>query len=184
MSIIHRIRIYHATLAILAILAYLTGDDDAVHAWLGYAVAAVIVFRLLWALSGNPHVGLMRFYPLFEGLNLSNAFTHPAIIKTFMLGIMISLLSVTTTGILMDQGKSIGIASTELIAPAFADDDDERELKNQRYEKEESLYEEALEEVHEFFGNLLLIFVGLHVSYLLLFKRPLAKFMLFIPKKK
>lgn len=179
MSIMHRIRIYHAVLAVLAILAYLTGDDDGIHAWLGYAVAAVVVFRLLWALSGNPHVGLMRFYPKFEGLNLSNAFTHPAITKTFMLGIAVSLLSVTATGILMDQGKSIGLANTQLIAPAFTDDDDHDHDK-----KKEGFMDEALEETHEFFGNLLLIFVGLHVSYLLLFKRPLAKFMLFTPKKK
>lgn len=49
--------------------------------------------------------------------------------------------------------------------------------------KRESFMDEALEETHEFFGNLLLIFVGLHVSYLLLFKRPLAKFMLFVLNK-
>ncbi len=176
MSIMHRIRIYHAILAVLAILAYLTGDDDGIHAWLGYGVAAVLVFRLLWALTGNPHVGLMRFYPKFEGLNLFNAFTHPAITKTFMLGIAVSLLSVTSTGILMDQGKSIGLANTQLIAPALADDDEHNK-------KKESFADEALEETHEFFGNLLLIFVGLHASYLLLFKRPLAKFMLFVPSK-
>jgi cytochrome b len=177
MSIMHRIRIYHVVLAVLAILAYLTGDDNTIHAWLGYAVATVVVFRLLWALSGTPHVGLMRFYPKFEGLNLSNAFTHPAITKTFMLGIAVSLLSITSTGILMDQGKSIGFANAQLVAPAFADDDDHGK-------KEKSFLNEALEEVHEFFGNLLLIFVGLHVSYLLLFKRPLAKFMLFVPNKR
>lgn len=177
----HQIRIYHVTLAVLATLAYLTGDDDGIHAWLGYGVAAVVIFRLLWALTGNPHVGLMRFYPKFEGLNLSNAFTHPAITKTIMLGIAVSLLSVTTTGILMDQGKTIGLANTELVASAYADDDDHHH-KDHHDEHHESFYDEALEEVHEFFGNLLLIFVGLHVSYLLLFKRPLAKFMLFIPK--
>ncbi len=75
----------------------------------------------------------------------------------------------------MDKGKSLGIAKVELVAPAFADDDDHEK-------KTESFLNEALEETHEFFGNLLLIFVGLHVSYLLLFKRPLAKFMLFVPK--
>lgn len=91
-----------------------------------------------------------------------------------MLGIAVSLLSVTATGILMDQGKSIGLANVELVAPAFADDDD--------HDRKESFMDEALEETHEFFGNLLLIFVGLHFSYLLLFKRPLAKFMLFVPK--
>ncbi len=177
MSIMHRIRIYHVILAVFAILAYLTGDDDSIHAWLGYAVATVVIFRLLWALTGNPHVGLMRFYPKFEGLKLSNVFAHPAITKTFMLGIAISLLSVAATGIFMDQGKSIGFADVELITAAFAGDD------NRHGRKVEVFMGEALEETHEFFGNLLLVFVVLHVSYLLLFKRPLAKFMLFIPKK-
>jgi hypothetical protein len=44
MNIMQRIRIYHATLAILAILAYLTGELGLVHAWLGYGVAIVLDF--------------------------------------------------------------------------------------------------------------------------------------------
>jgi cytochrome b len=177
MSIIHRIRIYHATLAILSILAYLTGDFGLVHAWLGYGVAAIIVLRLLWAMSGNPHVGLMRFYPSFEGLNLSNAFTHPAITKTFMLGIALSLMAATVTGIAMDKGNAIGIANAELVSVAYADDGGDHNRDN-------SFMGEALEETHEFFANLLLLFVGLHVGYLFLFKRPLAKFMIFFPKNR
>jgi cytochrome b len=66
-----------------------------------------------------------------------------------------------------------------LVASAYADDDEEYHDK-----KDEEFFEEALEETHEFFANLLLIFVGLHVTYLLLFKLPLEKFMLFIPKDK
>ncbi len=176
MNIIHRIRIYHATLAILSILAYITGEFGIIHAWLGYGVAAVIAFRLLWALSGNRQVGLMRFYPSFEGLNLGNMFTHPAITKTLMLGIALSVLAVTVTGIALDKGESIGLAQLELVASASADDDD-HDNKNGGF------LEEALEEMHEFFANVMLLFVGMHVSYLLLFKRPLAKFMLFIAKK-
>jgi len=96
-----------------------------------------------------------------------------------MLGIAVSLLSVTATGILMDQGKSIGMASAELIAPAFADDDNDGDDHDN---KKESFADEALEGIHQLSGNLLLTFVGLHVGYLLIFKRSLAKFMLFIPK--
>lgn len=176
MSAIHRIRFYHATLAILSILAYLTDDLGLVHAWLGYGVAAIIAFRLLWSLSGNPHVGIMRFYPSFDGLKLSNAFSHPAITKTFMMGIALSLMAATVTGIAMDKGKSIGIANTKIVSVAYTDHDG-------GYNRDESFMDEALEATHEFFANLFLIFVGLHASYLLLFKRPLAKFMLFIEKK-
>jgi cytochrome b len=177
MSIIYCIRIYHATLAILSMLAYLTGDFGLVHSWLGYGVAAIIAFRLLWAMTGNPHVGLMRFYPSFDGLKLSNAFTHPAITKSLILGIAISLMAVTATGIAMDKGKSIGLANSELVSAAYADGHDE-------HNKDEGLMGEALEETHEFFSHTLLLFVGLHVSYLLLIKRPLAKFMLFVPEKR
>ncbi len=179
MTIMQKIRAYHATLAILSILAYATGELGIIHSWLGYGVAVVIALRLLWALSGNPHVGLMRFYPSFEGLNLTNIFTHPSITKVFMLGIALSLIAVTATGIAIDRGKDIGLANTELVATAYADDDESEHSK-----KGESLYEEALEEGHELFANLLLLFVGMHVSYLLLFKRPLAKFMLFLNKPK
>ncbi|MFZ4541751.1 MAG: cytochrome b/b6 domain-containing protein [Rickettsiales bacterium] len=169
-----RIRVYHATLATLAILAYLTGELGLVHAWLGYGVATVIALRLLWTLSGERQVGLMRFYPSFEGLQVNNLFTHPAISKTLMLGIALSLLAVTGTGIAMDKGKSIGLANIQTISVAYADDDDREGGR----EKEEGF----LGESHELFANLLLLFVGMHVTYIVLFKFPLAKFMLFVPK--
>ncbi len=176
MNIMNRIRLYHATLASGAILAYATGELGIIHAWLGYAVALVIVLRLLWALSGERQVGLMRFYPSFEGLRLNNAPTHPAITKTLMLGIALSLIAVTLTGIALDKGEAMGMKNSQIVASAYADDHEDSG-------KTESPMEEALEEAHEMFSSLLLMFVGLHVAYLLLFKRPLATFMLFIPRR-
>lgn len=175
MSIMHRIRIYHATLACSALLAYLTGELGLVHAWLGYGVAIVITLRLLWALSGERQVGLMRFYPSFEGLKFDNAFTHPSISKSLMLGIAVCLILATGTGIALDKGKSIGLANAEIITSAYADDD-EKKASN-------GFMSEALEASHELFANLMLLFVGMHVAYIVLFKFPLAKFMLFVPKK-
>lgn len=176
MNIMQRIRFYHATLACSALLAYLTGEFGLIHAWLGYGVAIVIVLRLLWALSGERQVGLMRFYPSFDGLNFNNAFTHPAISKSLMLGIAISLIAATTTGVIIDGGKSIGLAGIAIVADAYADDDeDENENKD--------FLTEAMEEMHELSANLMLLIVGMHVSYLFLFKNQLAMFMLFAGKK-
>jgi 3-ketosteroid 9alpha-monooxygenase subunit B len=173
----HRIRLYHAALAVLAILTYLTGELGIVHSWLGYAVAIVITLRLIWALSGNPNVGLMRFYPLFDGLKLSNVFTHPAVTKIFMLGIAVNLLATVATGIAMDKGDAIGLANVNVVSMAYADEDEHAE--NHDGQTEDS-FGEGLEDLHEFFANFLLIFVALHVCYLVLFKRTLAKFMLFV----
>ncbi|WP_162174803.1 cytochrome b/b6 domain-containing protein [Hyphomonas oceanitis] len=184
-----RVRLYHATLAILAILAYLTGEIFPAHAWLGYGVAFVIAARLAWAIGGERQFGLTRFYPDFSGLKLKGAATHPAISRTLMLGIALTLVTATGTGIVMDGGRSLpSMSSGVAAAPATAgeqtqtprirdhgddDDDDEGEREGD---------EGPLSEVHELSANLLLLFVGLHVAYLILFKRPLAKFMLFLPR--
>lgn len=175
MNILSRIRLYHAILASLSLLAYVTGEVGIIHAWLGYGVSAVIVFRLLWALSGERQLGLMRFYPSFEGLKLNTALTHPSISKTLILGIGLSLIAVTATGIFMDKGHAIGMADTQIITTVYADND-EGGFDNREKDS-------FLGETHEFFANLLLMFVGMHAAYLLLFKRPLALFMLFVPNQ-
>jgi cytochrome b len=177
MHIMKRIRLYHAILVILSILAYLTGEVGLIHVWIGYGLAAAIAFRLLWGLSRERQVSLMRFYPSFKGLGVKNIFIHPFISKILILGILLSLIAVTFTGITMDKSKSIGLASVEMVSTANADDD--REEQEERSENDEK---GLMTEAHELSANLLLLFVGMHVTYLLLFKRPLSKFMLFIPK--
>ena len=169
-NIVYRIRIYHATLAIISTLAYITGEVGIIHNYLGYGVSLVVIFRLLWALSGHRQLGLMRFYPDFEGLKLTNIFTHPSISRTLLFGIAISVILTTITGMLMDEGESLGLSAVSVIDNAYANGDNDDD--------------EILEEVHEFFANLMLIFVAGHIGYLILFKFPLAKFMLFMPWKK
>jgi cytochrome b len=169
-NIVYRIRIYHATLASISTLAYVTGEVGIIHNYLGYGVSLIVIFRILWSLSGHRQLGLMRFYPDFEGLKLTNMFTHPSITRTLLLGIVISIILTTATGILMDQGESLGLSSVSIIHNAYANGDDHDS--------------EILEEVHEFFANLILVFVAGHIGYLILFKFSLAKFMLFMPWKK
>ena len=201
-----QLRIYHLLLAVLVLAAYFTGDEHGLHPWLGYAVAAVLVLRVGMALWGNPQLGLMRFYPHFSGLKLGSALTHPAISRSLLLGIAICTLGTVGTGIWMDRGHTLGLggASTERAeiqkGDGLAEDDGrydsepgedgdlpgvrsgegEREDKH-RGEGERS---DVLEEVHEVLANLLLAIIAVHVTYLILFKRPLARFMVFLPKSK
>lgn len=187
-----RLRIYHLFLAMLVLAAYFTGDDDRVHAWLGYGVAAVIAVRMLMALAGAPQLGLMRFYPQFEGLKLGTALTHPAISRSLLLGIAVCTIGAVGTGIWMDRGHTFGMggpadgsvraeAAQVLSADGRGDEEDAERHGAGRSEDEA---EEALEEAHELLANLLLALVAAHVTYLVLFKRPLAQFMLFLPKAK
>ena len=151
MNMMYHIRLYHTILAVLAIFAFITAELGIIHIWLGYSVGVVIIFRLLWASGGHQHVGLSRFYPDFEGISTRNIFTHPAISKILLLGIAVSVILASLTGILLYHTDS---------------------------------HNDFWEESHEFFANLMVIFVALHVTYLLLFKISLAKFMLFINPKK
>ena len=179
MNIMHRIRIYHMVQAFLAVLSFVTGELGVIHAWLGYGVAVVIVFRLFWVLSGERQLGLTRFHPIFTGLTVGNFMAHPAISKTLILGIALSLIGATVTGIALDRGKILGVmtVAAEVIAPAYADGDDKK-YERERKDEQDGFVEEA----HEFLSNLMIFFVVMHAAYMTLFRWPLARFMLFISK--
>ncbi|UCE30342.1 MAG: cytochrome b/b6 domain-containing protein [Burkholderiales bacterium] len=169
-------------LALLAVASYLSGEIGAVHVLLGYALGAVLLFRVAWAASGNRSVGLARFYPQFKGLELGNARSHPAIGRTLMLAIAIALLGVTATGIAIDRGQTLGVAAAATVPSAYADDDDRRERawsarSGERRGDDER--EDMWTELHEALAEILPLLIVLHAGYLLAFKRPLARFMLF-----
>lgn len=176
MSVFHKIRLYHAVLAILVTAAYLTGDElDEVHLWLGYGVALVILFRLAWAAVGPKQLGISRLFPDVMALATVRRLNHPMISRTLLAGIVINLLLVTGTGLMMEPPPVGALVAETAVSPAFADDEDrDRERGGDREDGE------ALEEIHETTANLLVLFVVLHVAYLLTFKRPMALFMLFL----
>ena len=190
-----RLRVYHALLAIGVVAAYFSTEWGGVHAWLGYGVAGVILFRLVLALTGAPQLGLMRFYPHFHGLKLGNAFTHPAISRVLLVGIAVCLIGVTATGIAMDKGRTLSLgappavsaASPEIGARASSEGEDADEGRGDEEEEGDGQEGEEggpLGELHELFGNGLMLLVAVHVSYLFLFKRPLARFMMFAAPKR
>lgn len=175
MSMFHKIRLYHAALALLVTAAYFTGDElEGLHNWLGYAVAVVILLRVFWAAVGPRQLGISRLFPDLMELAKVRRLNHPMISRTLLAGIVIALLFTTGTGLLMEPPPIGGFAAEVTIAPAFADDDGEREHDREGKDNE------ALEEIHETAANLLVLFVTLHVAYLLTFKRPMALFMLFL----
>lgn len=177
------LRAYHAVLGLLVIAAFLTGELGTIHAVLGYVIAVIIAGRFIAALSGLRQLGLSRFYPQFEGLTLGNAFTHPAISKTLLAGIAACLILATATGIATDRGRTLGMAASVVATEAQAREDG-REHRRDEEARGEDREDGIVSELHEGLSNLLMIIVGLHVAYLVLFKRPLARFMLFIATPK
>ena len=177
MAAIRYLRAYHSILAVLVVLAYLTGEAGLIHAWLGYGIACVLLLRLAAAFGGVPQLGLMRFYPHFEGLKLDNVFTHPAISRTLLAGIALCLVGASATGIAMDRGAAMGLSQLQFADGPNADEDENQ--PEETFEFTES-WNESLGELHGLLANLLMLIVTMHVTYLFLFKRPLARFMLFL----
>lgn len=193
MTTFKKVRLSHAALAIGCVLAYFTGEEGLIHAWIGYGVAAIIALRLIWGLFGPRQVGISRLVPTFDQVSAIRWLDHPAVSKILLSAIIISLLVVSGTGIALGPGEDEGgrehaalstsvaepaahaaSVSSQLafVSPARADD---HEAAGEGHENGE-----WIEEVHEAAANLLFLFVGLHVGYVLLFKRKLAFYMLFI----
>lgn len=192
MNVFRKLRLYHAMLASSALAAYATGESGIVHAWIGYMVAGIILFRLAWGMWGPNQLRLGRFLPDLASLFRVRAANHPAIARVLLGGVVASLLLATGTGIALNQAKSLNVVVEAKTVPIPRVDLRSRASsantvatsKRFNEEEEEDDNEGWLRELHGFSANLMLLFVGLHVSYMVLLRRPLAMFMLFRPARK
>jgi cytochrome b561 len=98
--------------------------------------------------------------------------THPAISQVLLAGIALSVIGATGTGIMMDKGRAL---QPSALSSFSLSDENGRERR-------EDEFGEFNEEAHEYLANLAIALVVLHVLYLLSFKLPLARFMLFANK--
>ena len=190
MNVFRKLRLYHAMLASSALAAYATGEQGFVHAWIGYMVAGIILFRLAWGMFGPTQFRLGRFLPDLASLFRIRAANHPAIARVLLGGVVASLLLVTGTGIALDRTKSpsgvvaagtVVVPRAEFRRPAIR----VRAIAtSERANEDDGENEGWLRQLHAFSANMMLLFVGLHVSYMVLLRRPLAMFMLFRPAQK
>jgi cytochrome b len=186
------IRISHWTLVTAFAIAYLTEDDLlTVHTWAGYVAAGAVLVRLIWGIVGPEPDRLSHFLCpprevlryLGDTLRLrSKRYLHHTPAGAVMgLALLASMAATASTGmVLLAQTKNAGPlapwfgtsagsgAGLSLVSPAYADDDDDRHgghgFRGEGHEGAES----AMEEVHEFFANLTLVLILLHVTGVLL----------------
>lgn len=165
------IRIFHWTLVAGFTVAYLSGDElQGLHVWAGYLITGLLAFRLIWGFVGSRHARFSDFFyspnqvmtyvrSLFSGKPKRYLGHNPAgAMMVFLL--LFSLTFTAGSGLMLDAGVGATpvVSAVEGFLPARAwaddDDDDEREGKEN----------EMLEEVHEFFANLTLLLVCLHIA--------------------
>ena len=158
------IRIFHWTLVIAFFTAYLTEDDFLdIHIYAGYLITGLLVFRIIWGFIGSKYARFSNFVYSFATIKdylKSLLTTHP---KHYLGhnpagGLMIILLLVSltftvSTGIVMDLETEPGNTIQQQYISEHDDDDED-----------ESAMHEVMEEVHEFFANLTLLLVFIHIA--------------------
>jgi cytochrome b len=152
------VRVFHWSLVASFTVAYLSGEGEMLdlHAWSGYIIGALILFRLLWGLVGPRHARFADFVftpatILAYGRDLLHGqaqryLGHNPLGGAMVIALLLMLTLATITGIAL-------YGATETAGPLAGI------LRGTSHG-----FGEALEEVHEFFSNLTLILVALHIG--------------------
>ena len=180
------IRIFHWLLVIAFFTAYLTeGEPEWLHAWAGYLIVGLLVLRIIWGFIGSEHARFSSFVfsprailaymrdnirgraEYYRGHNPAGG--------AMILAIILSLLITSGAGMVVlageeGEGPLAGwlIATPEMQSEGASSEthnesEEDGEEAHGEEEHEESALVEATEEVHEWFANLTLALVILHV---------------------
>jgi cytochrome b len=167
------IRAFHWSLVVFFTITYLSGEEiELLHAYAGYVVIGLLVFRLFWGLVGTRTARFSSFiYSPAETLRYAKSFVsrnpihyvgHNPIGAIMIFALLISLTLTCWTGLkaYAEEGKGpLAQTNISLVAVAHADDD-ERE-----HHDGESEY---WQEIHETVSNLTLLLVFMHIAGVLL----------------
>lgn len=160
------VRVGHWSLVAAFTAAYLTGDESSLwHEWLGYAVLALVAVRTLWGFVGTRYARFSDFvYPprtvLRYARDVVRARAHRYVGHNPLGGAMIVVLlaCLATTSITGWLLPAPGPASAAVAAAGHST------AAARESESEAGEQEGPLEEVHEFFANLTLALVLLHIG--------------------
>lgn len=185
------VRIGHWTLVTAFFVAYFTEDDLLTqHVWAGYAVAGVILFRVIWGFIGTEYARFNNFvrspgvtlgYLRDIARNRAKRYVgHNPAGGAMIVALLASLAVTTFSGLEIyaieeNAGPLAGIASTKavdqlqfvLLDTALASEDEDSDEDSDEGDEHEGA-EEFWEEVHEASANFTLFLVILHISGVLL----------------
>ncbi len=148
------VRIFHWSMVALFALAWLTAEElDTVHIWLGYAVASLVFFRVVWGFIGTRYARFSDFvyrWSTIVGYLKSLLTTHP---KHYLghnpagglmvLLLLLSLATLTFTGMVLIASDGDG----PLAGTVFA-----------------SFSGDWAEDIHEAMANMTLALVFIHIA--------------------
>ncbi|GAB4510175.1 MAG: cytochrome b/b6 domain-containing protein [Sulfuricaulis sp.] len=171
------VRVFHWSLVATFIVAWLTADEESrLHELAGYAVIGLVLVRIVWGFIGTRYARFTDFVhrpttvlgytrEMLSG-KPKHYLGHNPLGGMMILALMMSLLATGMTGLAMQQTEegagffaSISATVPNLVTPAMADDDEHERVSKRKKENDE-----IWEELHEFFANVTLLLVTLHIA--------------------
>lgn len=150
------VRIFHWLLVLSFTIAWLSGEElVTLHVWAGYAVSGLVLLRLVWGIVGTRHARfsdfvyrpaeIRRFLRDTLHLRAKRYLGHNPAGGAMILLMLVALMIACVTGFAI-YGVEAGAGPLAMLAGTpWAG-------------------EEMLEDVHEFFANLMLLLVLVHVA--------------------
>ena len=150
------VRVFHWSLVLCFFIAYLTEDEwQSLHVNAGYAVLGLVLIRIVWGVIGSHYARFVNFVrgpsavmnylgDVSKGRAKRYLGHNPAGAAMIIL-LIVSLLLTALTGIVVYGAEE---AAGPLASLSTASE----------------FWEEASEELHEFFANLTLLLVAVHVA--------------------
>ena len=165
MNLFNRFRLFHGLFVLVFLAVYFSGDDgDLLHIGLGYGLVALVTIRLLLAFIRVK--GFPALWPAFRSGAVAITVSRVLVIALFL-----SASATLTTGLIMvDHARVLGFAATQVIAPAYADDEEWEGFGGSAL----GFSSHAVEEAHEIAANTTLVIAALHIGFLLVFRRRFA----------
>jgi cytochrome b len=150
------VRVFHWLLVLLFTLAYLTGEDWlSLHVNAGYAVFGLVLMRVLWGVVGTPHARFSDFVyrPATVvayvkdtlALRARRYLGHNPAGGAMIVLMLVSLIAVSVSGVAV-YGIEKGAGPLAMLGGSV------------------EFMEDAIEEVHEFFANFMVLLVLVHIA--------------------
>lgn len=180
------LRIFHWSLVVAFIIAYLTSEEEnSLHIYSGYTVLGLICFRLIWGFVGGKYARFSDFVRspaavigYLKSVRAGEAphyLGHNPLGGWMILALLTTLFVVTLSGLKVyqiEEGQELAVASSSgfaLISNAQAEQENEAEDRNEsatEVEEEneaDEAEEEFWEEIHEISSNFMLFLIALHI---------------------
>lgn len=170
------VRLFHWTLVVAFTVAYLTEDDPFwLHITAGFIVAGLVAARIVWGFIGPQHARFSDFIygpsaivGYLKGLATGTSkryLGHSPAGGAMVVALLLALAGTTGTGAYMyfTGAADDALAEGAALAGDVEEADEHRASGGAEGERLEG-EEDALEEVHEFFANLTLFLVILHLG--------------------